>query len=35
VRQLGLVVVRGTSVALISPLDGTEEIPNPFTQSTE
>lgn len=29
-RQLGLVVCRGTSVVLICPLDGMEEIPNPF-----
>ena len=31
-RQLGLVVCRGTSVVLISPQDGMEEIPNPFIQ---
>merc|ERR1739848_480707 len=29
-RTLGLVVCRGTSVVLISPQDGMEEIPNPF-----
>merc|ERR1712176_433725 len=29
-RDLGLVVCRGTSVVLISPQDGMEEIPNPF-----
>ncbi|KAI8828473.1 Sm-like protein lsm7 [Chytriomyces hyalinus] len=29
-RQLGLVVSRGTSVILIAPMDGTEEIANPF-----
>ncbi|ORY51506.1 U6 snRNA-associated Sm-like protein LSm7, partial [Rhizoclosmatium globosum] len=29
-RQLGLVVTRGTSVILIAPVDGTEEIANPF-----
>ena len=29
-RTLGLVVCRGTSVMLISPVDGTEEIVNPF-----
>ena len=29
-RTLGLVVCRGTSVMLISPVDGTEEIANPF-----
>merc|ERR1712166_808077 len=31
-RSLGLVVCRGTAVILISPLDGTEEIANPFIQ---
>ena len=29
-RALGLVVCRGTSVILISPQDGMEEIANPF-----
>ena len=29
-RALGLVVCRGTSVILISPQDGMEEIQNPF-----
>eukprot|EP00743_Colponemidia_sp_Colp-15_P005862 GILK01006301.1.p1 GENE.GILK01006301.1~~GILK01006301.1.p1 ORF type:complete len:112 (+),score=16.07 GILK01006301.1:42-338(+) len=29
-RNLGLVVARGTAVMLISPVDGTEEIANPF-----
>ena len=29
-RQLGLVVCRGTTVVLISPMDGMEQIPNPF-----
>ncbi|KAJ3064387.1 Sm-like protein lsm7 [Podochytrium sp. JEL0797] len=29
-RQLGLVVTRGTTVILIAPVDGTEEISNPF-----
>ncbi|KAI8050553.1 hypothetical protein BDF22DRAFT_695564 [Syncephalis plumigaleata] len=29
-RSLGLVVCRGTAVTLLSPLDGSEEIPNPF-----
>ena len=32
-RQLGLVVVRGPSLVLISPIDGSEEIENPFLQS--
>jgi U6 snRNA-associated Sm-like protein LSm7 len=31
-RDLGLVVCRGTSVVLISPQDGMEEIANPFAQ---
>ena len=29
-RKLGLVVVRGTQVSLVSPEDGMEEIANPF-----
>jgi U6 snRNA-associated Sm-like protein LSm7 len=29
-RKLGLVVCKGTSVMLINPLDGAEEIANPF-----
>jgi U6 snRNA-associated Sm-like protein LSm7 len=29
-RKLGLCVVRGTQVSLISPEDGVEEIANPF-----
>ncbi|KAJ3033898.1 Sm-like protein lsm7 [Rhizophlyctis rosea] len=32
-RQLGLVVCRGPALILISPLDGTEEIANPFIQA--
>ncbi|KAM3440310.1 hypothetical protein NHJ13734_003328 [Beauveria thailandica] len=31
-RPLGLVVARGTLLVLISPLDGSEEIANPFAQ---
>ncbi|KAM3528447.1 hypothetical protein NHJ13051_002428 [Beauveria bassiana] len=31
-RPLGLVVVRGTLLVLISPVDGSEEIANPFAQ---
>ncbi|RPA79338.1 U6 snRNA-associated Sm-like protein LSm7 [Ascobolus immersus RN42] len=31
-RDLGLVVVRGPLLTLISPMDGAEEIPNPFIQ---
>eukprot|EP00978_Attheya_sp_CCMP212_P030934 scaffold115361_cov47-Attheya_sp.AAC.3 len=32
-RKLGLVVIRGTQVSLVSPEDGTEEIANPFMSS--
>ncbi|EEB06542.1 U6 snRNP-associated protein Lsm7 [Schizosaccharomyces japonicus yFS275] len=31
-RKLGLVVVRGTTLVLLAPMDGSEEIPNPFVQ---
>jgi len=31
-RKLGLVVCRGSAVMLISPLEGTEEISNPFIE---
>lgn len=31
-RQIGLVVVRGTTITLIAPADGSKEIANPFTQ---
>ncbi|RMZ74858.1 hypothetical protein DV737_g5673, partial [Chaetothyriales sp. CBS 132003] len=31
-RSLGLVVARGTLLVLISPVDGSEEIENPFAQ---
>ncbi|SCP06019.1 U6 snRNA-associated Sm-like protein LSm7, putative [Plasmodium ovale] len=31
-RNIGLVVARGTSVALITPVDGTQEISNPFME---
>ena len=34
-RKLGLVVVRGTQVSLISPQDGVEEIANPFIVADE
>lgn len=33
-RKLGLVVVRGTQVSLVSPQEGVEEIDNPFLQAT-
>ncbi|KAI5801448.1 U6 snRNA-associated Sm-like protein LSm7 [Peziza echinospora] len=35
VRELGLVVARGPLLTLISPVDGSEQIPNPFLQPTE
>lgn len=31
-RELGLVVARGPMLTLISPLDGSEQIANPFLQ---
>lgn len=34
-RKLGLVVARGTLLVLISPLDGSEEIANPFATGEE
>jgi len=34
-RSLGLIVARGTLLVLISPLDGSEEIENPFQQPPE
>ncbi len=34
-RQLGLVVCRGNMVSLISPLEGSEPIANPFVQQPE
>ncbi|KAJ5082682.1 Ribonucleoprotein LSM domain eukaryotic/archaea-type [Penicillium argentinense] len=34
-RTLGLMVARGTLIVLISPADGSEEIPNPFVQPEE
>ncbi|KAH9905320.1 like-Sm domain-containing protein [Xylariomycetidae sp. FL2044] len=34
-RSLGLVVARGTLLVVISPVDGSEEIENPFAQPTE
>ena len=29
-RTLGLVVLRGPTITLLSPVDGSEEIANPF-----
>ena len=34
-RSLGLIVARGTLLVLISPVDGSEEITNPFQQPDE
>ena len=34
-RPLGLVVARGTLLVLIAPLDGSEEIANPFLQAED
>jgi U6 snRNA-associated Sm-like protein LSm7 len=34
-RNLGLIVARGTLLVLISPVDGSEEIPNPFLQADD
>ncbi|KAI0395199.1 like-Sm domain-containing protein [Xylariaceae sp. FL0594] len=34
-RPLGLVVARGTLLVLISPVDGSEEIENPFAQQAD
>ncbi|KAJ2714814.1 U6 snRNP-associated protein Lsm7 [Coemansia spiralis] len=32
-RHVGLVVLRGPTITLVSPTDGTEEIENPFVQA--
>lgn len=32
-RKLGLTVCRGTSVMLVCPVDGTQEIQNPFLEA--
>ena len=34
-RKLGLVVCRGTQISLVCPLDGMEEIANPFDAAEE
>ncbi|KAI0447198.1 U6 snRNA-associated Sm-like protein LSm7 [Xylaria telfairii] len=34
-RSLGLVVARGTLLVVISPVDGSEEIENPFAQQSD
>eukprot|EP00634_Sargassococcus_sp_CCMP2135_P007096 CAMPEP_0198656766 /NCGR_PEP_ID=MMETSP1467-20131203/10917_1 /TAXON_ID=1462469 /ORGANISM="unid. sp., Strain CCMP2135" /LENGTH=98 /DNA_ID=CAMNT_0044392839 /DNA_START=62 /DNA_END=358 /DNA_ORIENTATION=+ len=34
-RKLGLVVCRGLQVSLVSPMEGTEEIANPFVAAAE
>jgi len=33
-RKLGLVIVRGTALVVISPVNGMEEIANPFNTET-
>lgn len=34
-RSLGLIIVRGTLLVVISPVDGSEVIANPFLQESE
>lgn len=34
-RKLGLVVLRGPTITIISPTDGSAEIDNPFVTSNE
>lgn len=34
-RNLGLLVARGTMLVVISPVDGSEEIANPFLQEED
>lgn len=34
-RPLGLTVARGTMIVLIAPMDGSEEIANPFAPAAE
>ena len=34
-RSLGLIVARGTLLVLLSPVDGSEEIENPFQAQAE
>lgn len=34
-RSLGLTVARGTLLVLVSPVDGSEQIANPFAQTDE
>lgn len=34
-RPLGLIVARGTLIVHISPVDGSEEIENPFQQTDD
>jgi len=34
-RELGLLVARGTLLVLISPMDGSEEIANPFLNADD
>ena len=34
-RSLGLLVARGTLLVLLSPVDGSEEIENPFVHADD
>ena len=34
-RPLGLIVARGTLLVLVSPVDGSEQIENPFNQTED
>ena len=34
-RKLGICVIRGTQVSLVSPEDGVEEIANPFVTAED
>ena len=34
-RSLGLIVARGTLLVLVSPVDGSEQIENPFNQAED
>ena len=34
-RKLGLAVLRGPTITLLSPVDGSEEIANPFAEQQQ
>ncbi|KAL7670653.1 hypothetical protein ACOME3_005604 [Neoechinorhynchus agilis] len=34
-HSLGLVIARGTSIILVCPMEGMEQIPNPFMNATD